>query len=125
MKYNTIILGPIQAFLQANQGRGYIWMQDNAPSHRSRYTRRALELRRIPYIRWPRFSPDLNLIEHVWTSIKNYIQRHYYTAYYDCSKIPLEQLRLIIQEAWDAVPNSFIENLYGSWWRRCEAVITA
>jgi len=124
-KYNAIILNNIQAFLQANEGRGYIWMQDNAPSHRSRYTKASLQRRGIPYIRWPRYSPDLNLIEHVWNWMKNYIQQHYYVTYYDCTRIPLERLRAIIWEAWEAVPDSFIENLLNSWWRRCQAVIDA
>ena len=57
--------------------------------------------------------------------MKNYIQSHYYTAYYDASKVPLEQLRRIIREAWDAVPNEYIDTLYESWWNRCRAVIKA
>ena len=114
IKYNNIILNSIQAFLQQNLGQGYIWIQDNAPSYKSRYTQYALWLRRIPYIYQLHYSPDLNLIEHVWNWIKNYIQRYYYAAYYNCSKIPLEQLQPIIQEAQQAVPNEFIRNLYGS-----------
>ena len=38
-----------------------------------------------------------------------------------------QDLRLmrIIWEAWEAVPDSYIQSLYDSWWRRCEAVIDA
>jgi hypothetical protein len=28
----------------------------------------------------------------------------------------------IVQDAWDAVPDEYIQGLYDSWWRRCEAV---
>ena len=88
-------------------------------------TQANLRLRRIPYIKWPRYSPDLNLIEHVWNWMKNWIQKHYYMAYYDAAKVPKEQLKRIIWEAWEAVPNDYINTLYESWWRRCQAVIDA
>lgn len=113
-KYDAIILNKVEAFLQANPNHGFIWMQDNASCHRSKETTANLELRRIPYIKWPRYSPDLNLIEHVWSWMKNYIQKHYYAAYYDASKIPLATLRRIIWEAWEAMPNEYIDSLYES-----------
>ena len=53
-----------------------------------------------------------------------YIQHHYYTIYYDAVKIPIARLRQIIQEAWEAVPESYIQNLLNSW-GRCQAVIDA
>ena len=40
---------------------GTFWMQDNAPSHNSRETIENLERRGIHDIKWPRYSPDLNL----------------------------------------------------------------
>jgi hypothetical protein len=57
--------------------------------------------------------------------MKNYIQKHYYAAYYNAANIPLPRLRNIIWEAWEAVPNEFIQKLFESWWRRCQAVIDA
>lgn len=64
-KYGAVILNNIQAFLVVNKGHGFIWMQDNASCHRSKETQANIRLRRIPYIKWPRYSPDLNLIKHV------------------------------------------------------------
>jgi hypothetical protein len=124
-KYDSIILENIEAFIQVNPNHAFVFMQDNASCHRSNLTKANLQKRRIPFIKWPQYSPDLNLIEHVWSWMKNWIQKHYYTAYYDASKILLPDLRRIIQEAWDAVPNEFIDSLYQSWWRRCQAVIDA
>jgi hypothetical protein len=124
-KYDAIILNNIDQFLQVNPGMGFTWMQDNAPSHRSAETRENLRARNIPYIPWPRYSPDLNLIEHVWAWMKGYIQRRYYAVYYDASKISLVRLKQIIWEAWEAVPNEYIDTLYESWWKRCQAVIDA
>src|SRR5258705_2849531 len=100
-------------------------MQDNAPAHRSIETRMNLLERDIHWIPWPPYSPDLNLIEHVWNWMKNWIQQHYWEIRYDAVSIPLDQLRRIIWAAWEAVPEAFIESLLDSWWDRCKAVIEA
>jgi len=57
--------------------------------------------------------------------MKRYIQEHYFSAYYDAKKVSLDRLRDIVWEAWNAVPNEYITTLFESWWRRCQAVITA
>jgi transposase len=121
--YNTHILSKVQEYME--QYPGLTFMQDNAPAHRSQITARNLQLRRIQYIKWPRYSPDLNLIEHVWNWIKNWIQHHYWEVQYDAAKISLEALRQIITKAWNAVPNCFLESLFESWWERCQAAIDA
>jgi hypothetical protein len=61
--YNIYTLSGIQAYIKANLR--LIFMQDNAPSHRSQLTARNLQIQQITYIKWPRYSLDLNLIEHV------------------------------------------------------------
>ena len=76
-------------------------------------------------MKWPRYSPDLNLIEHVWNWMKNWIQEHYWKVRYNVSNVSLDELRRIIWAAWEAVPDSYIESLVDSWWDRCRAVIQA
>lgn len=39
--------------------------------------------------------------------------------------MPLDRLKAVIWEAWEAVSNDFIEDLVNSWWIRCRAVIDA
>ena len=109
--------------MEANPG--LIFMQDNAPSHRSAETMRNLRRRGISSIEWPPYSLDLNIIEHVWNWMKNWIQQHYWEVRYDPSKVPLPLLRQIIWEAWLAVPEDYIVTLLESWWERCDAVIKA
>ena len=121
--YDLCILSQIQIFMDANPG--LIFMQDNAPSHQSLETRGNLLCWQIVYIKWPQYSPDLNLIEHVWNWMKNWIQNHYWQVRYDVSRISLTKLQQIIQSAWEAVPDLYIEKLTESWWDRCQAVIDA
>jgi hypothetical protein len=121
--YDTHVLSLVQEYCAQNPG--CIFMQDNAPAHRSIETRINLLERRIHWIPWPPYSPDLSLIEHVWNWMKNWIQQHYWQARYNPAKLTLRQLRQIILEAWNAVPNSYIESLYDSWRERCQAVIDA
>jgi hypothetical protein len=117
-RYDQYILPGIQTLLHDHPELTF--QHDNAPAHRSAYTQLALIRRGIKVLSWPPWSPDLNLIEHVWNWMKNWIQWHYWeVAYYKVNKIPFEQLRSIISSAWEAVPEDYIEGLVDSWWRRC------
>ena len=124
-KYDRRVLSLIQDYFELHSDEHLIFMQDNAPSHSSHETTENLSRRHIPYIKHPPYSPDLNLIEHVWNWMKDWIQERYWQARYNAAKIPLPQLRRIILAAQDAVPVNYIEALYDSWWRRCQAVIDA
>src|SRR5271165_2194899 len=114
VKYNQFFLSQIEEYMQAHPG--LIFMQDNAPSHRSQLTLRNLDRRHIQAIKWPRYSADLNLIEHVWNWMKNWIQENYWEVRYNVSSISLDRLRQIISAAWNACPDSYIEALLNSWW---------
>jgi hypothetical protein len=46
--------------------------------------------------------------------MKNWIEEHYWHARYDPAKIHLAQLRRIVEDAWDAVPEDYIQGLHDS-----------
>jgi hypothetical protein len=121
-RYDKRILSVMERFFRNHPLARYRFWQDNAPSHRSYETKTNLLTRHIPTLQAPPYSPDLNLIEHVWNWMKNWIEEHYWEARYQPDKIHLDQLRVIIQAAWDAVPDDYIQGLFDSWWRRYEAV---
>ena len=120
-KYNNHILPDIQQLIR--EYPELIFRRDNAPCHKSAKTRANLCLRGISFIRWPPYSPDLNIIEHVWNWMKNWIQNYYFHIMYNPQNIQFPLLRQIILEAWEAVPEAYIVNLFKSWWKRCQAII--
>jgi hypothetical protein len=118
--YQAHIIPRISPFILDHPGT--ILMQDGAPGHRASTTLAELCQRGITILEWPPYSPDLNPIETVWNIMKDWIQHHYghldnITSY--------PQLRRIVQEAWDAVPEERVSGLIKSMSARCQAVIDA
>ena len=126
-KYDEHILSQVEDFIGVEQrlGRSPWYQHDNAPCHKSLLTRTNLQRRSIPTIDWPPYSPDLNLIEHVWVLMKRHVQDNYLRRSYENHTISRSELKPLIQEAWDSVRDEDVAALYDSWRDRCEAVIRA
>jgi hypothetical protein len=107
--YQNHIIPVVDLWMQDNAPLGWTFMQDNAPCHKARATIAELDRRGIPLLNWPPFSPDLNLIEHVWAWMKDWLQEHYSDL--QCS---IGELRNRVQLAWDAVPEDFLQKLIKS-----------
>ena len=99
-------------------------MQDNAPPHTASKTTRRLSEKSISPIMWPAFSPDLNPIEAVWDSMKDFIQSKYPDL--GCGRMRTqEQLRFIATEAWNSITTEELSSLVLSMPARCRAVVEA
>lgn len=96
-------------------------MQGHASGHSTAYQSDELLEQGIRLIQWPAYSPDLDPIEKEWDWMKDWIDDHY------PSKLNYDQLRRADKVAWDAVPNSFLQeqidlmhgslrDCYKSWW---------
>jgi transposase len=57
--------------------RSQYFMHDNAGIHTSRKVRAFIQQHHINVISWPPYSPDLNLIEHMWWVLKKMMYKHY------------------------------------------------
>jgi len=70
--------------------------------------------REIEVLPWPAKSPDLNLIEEVWSHLKSKLKGSYNTT---------NELEEDVRECWENTPLNFIQNLYTSMPRRIQAII--
>lgn len=56
------------------------FQQDNDPKHRSNYIQQFLKDHKILWWKTPAESPDLNPIEKVWGSMKNYLRNVHFRS---------------------------------------------
>jgi len=80
-------------FIQERFPDGHRLYQDNNPKHSSKYIERFLEQRGLNWWYTPPESPDPNLIELVWGSLKKYLRNH-------CKPKNLQKLKTGIKQFW-------------------------
>ena len=105
----------------------YLFMHDNAPCHTATKITNFLKKKRIPVMKWPAQSPDLNPIEHLWTDLKERFHTRFFKEGLRPStrKSILERSREILVELWRDQGTGLIDRLIDSMPRRVEAVIAA
>ena len=95
-----------------------IFMQNYAPCHKLRSTIQFLEDNNVCMMDdWPPQSPDLNVIENLWSILKQEVLKEHPKSAAD--------LWLVAQRKWYAISNDVITNLYQSIPRRLSAVLEA
>ncbi|GFX10116.1 transposable element Tcb2 transposase [Trichonephila clavipes] len=98
-------------------GLQFLFMDDNAPCHRTVAAEQLLESEDIERMDWPARSPDLNPIEHVWDFLGRRL------AARTLPPVTIRELRLSLQDEWAAMPQQLIDTLILSMGRRCETCL--
>jgi len=98
----------------------FFFVQDNSPVHNANLTRDFFAQHPwIQLLRWPRYSPDCNIIEEVWGMM---------VKEWDCRRErDADQLRAHVQEVWESLGRrpEFFRKLAASMPRRWLAVTEA
>ncbi|GFW58970.1 transposable element Tc1 transposase [Trichonephila clavipes] len=115
-RYCNEILLPYVRLLRGTMGLQFLFMDDNAPCHRTVVFEQLLESEDIERMDWLARSPDLNPIEHVWFLGRRLAAR-------TLPLVMIRKLRLALQDEWAAMPQQLIDNLILSMGRRCETCL--
>jgi hypothetical protein len=96
--YIKIIEEALPMFIENTFGssnKEWMFMHDNAPPHRSKYSNQWFKNNSIPLIKWPATSPDLNPIEWIWDYIDKQLRK--------MKPKNVIQLQQMVQDIWHSV----------------------
>ncbi|GFV67143.1 transposable element Tcb2 transposase [Trichonephila clavipes] len=116
-RYCNEILLPYVRLFRGAMCLQFLFMDDNAPCHRTVAAEQLLESGDIERMDWPARSPDLNPIEHVWDFLGRRL------AARTLPPVTIRELRLALQDEWAAMPQQIIDTLILSMGRRWETCL--
>ncbi|GFT56456.1 transposable element Tcb2 transposase [Trichonephila clavipes] len=116
-RYCNEILLPYVRLFRGAMGLQFLFMDDNAPCHRTVAAEQLLESEDIERMDWLARSPDLNLIEHEWDFLGRRLTAR------TLPPVTIRELRLALQDEWTAMPQQLIDTLILSMSRRCETCL--
>ncbi|GFS56023.1 transposable element Tcb2 transposase [Trichonephila clavipes] len=116
-RYCNVILLPYVRLFRGAMGLQFLFLDDNAPCHRTVAAEQLLESEDIERMDWPARSPDLNPIEHAWDFLGRRLAARTFPL------VTIRELRLALQDEWAAMPQQLIDTLILSMGRRCETCL--
>ncbi|GFW27293.1 DDE_3 domain-containing protein [Trichonephila clavipes] len=116
-RYCNEILLPYVRLFRGAMDLQFLFMEDNAPCHRTVAAEQLLESEDIERMDWPARSPDLKPIEHVWDFLGRRL------AARTLPPVTIRELRLALQVEGAAMPQQLIDTLILSMGIRCETCL--
>lgn len=114
-KYTETLNGYLLDCMKVYYPDGWVFQQDNAPCHKSKYSTAWFAKHNITVMDWPPGSPDLNPIERLWAIIKQKLE--------DQNPSNLTDLKEKILKIWEEIPYETLESLIQSMPSRIEKCI--
>jgi hypothetical protein len=98
-----------------------IFQDDSAPIHTAGTVQSWFgeHERELQHLSWPAQSPDLNIIEPLWSVLQTSVRNRFQTP------TSLKQLEDVFREKWHEIPLETVQNLYESIPRRIAALLKA
>ena len=97
------------------QSHKILYQQDNAGQHVSYMTQEYLKKKGIIQVKWPANSPDINIIENIWSIVDNKLLK--------LNIQNTDEIKTALQTVWIDISNDIIEKLFGSLTGRLRQVI--
>ncbi|GFU18248.1 transposable element Tcb1 transposase [Trichonephila clavipes] len=104
-------------FFRGAMGLQFLFMDNNAPCHRTVAAEQLLESKDIERMDWPARSRISIPIEHVWDFLGRRL------AARTLPPVTIRELRLALQDEWAAMPQQLIDTLILIMGRRCETCL--
>ena len=118
-RYRDEIIAPIVLPFLRRHRFSHVFQHDNARCHVARVSMDFLNDNHIRTLPWPALSPDLNLVKHLRDEHGRRVRNGLNPPE------TLDELRRVLVQEWNNIPQAIIRNLIGSMRRRCQAVINA
>lgn len=96
IRYSKILDASLLQFIKECYPHGHRLQQDNDPKHKSKFIEKYFTKNKINWWKTPAESPDLNPIENVWGSLKQFLRN-------DFKPKNLDELKSGIQQFWSTL----------------------
>ena len=119
--YKEIIEGELQQTIDwyhLDEAR-IIFQHDNDPKHTANSIKELLNKKKYIIMTWPSQSPDMNPIEHIWSTVKRRLND------YDQPPAGILDLWERVQEVWNKLTQDDCLRVIDSMLRRIEALLKA